>query len=184
MEDVTEAWVANDLGSCDSIVMGLEHGVILFVTVKCVNDIELATLEVSKPLQITFDPPTVDQAHINAIPLSDSYYIDIVGDASDTIVQSNQSCLLFHWGGIYDDLQITGYEFELREFDHTLVTGWTSVGKRTMITLCQLKLTSGQLVNGYVRAEGAGSYFSEAVNRSVLISSTSPKLTGMMLQYP
>jgi len=160
--------------------LNLTHGVTVFVTVKCVNKIELASTVSSSPVYISLDKPQAKTAVVDVDPITVTSQHDIFSGVASTVeVQSNQSCLQFHWDGFEDVSPITGYGYEILDSFNNSYTGWTDAGYRTMVTKCGLPLSSGQSVVADVRAINSGCHWSDTITKSILISATHPPLTGL-----
>ena len=159
--------------------MILTHGMTVYVTIKCVNNIELASTVSSSPVYISLDKPRANTASLEIDPITVTAQHDyFTGVAATVEVQSNQSCLQFHWDGFEDVSPIIGYGYEILDSYNNSLTGWTEAGYRTMVTKCGLPLSSCQSAVADVRAVNSGDHWSDTISTSILIASTSPRLTG------
>jgi len=180
LDDVTSTWVSDSTNRCDAPGLNLTHGMTVFVTVKCVNNVELASTVSSSPVHISLDKPYINAAVLDIDPITVNSQNDFfAGSASTVEVQSNQSCLQFHWDGFEDVSPITGYGYEILDSYNNSLTGWTDASYRTMVTKCGLPLSTGQLAVTDVRAVNSGDHWSDTISKSIRISATSPPLTGL-----
>jgi len=178
-DDVKSTWVSANIERCKAPGLNLAHGKTVFVTVKCVNNIELANTVTTPPVFISLNKPKAKTAALDIDSITVTSQLDIFHDAASRLeVQSNQSCLQFHWDGFEDVSPITGYGYEILDSYNNSLTGWTDAGYRTMVTQCSLPLTNGKSFVADVRAVNAGGHSSDMVSKSILISSTTPQLTG------
>jgi len=184
VDDVKSPWISNNTDRCEATGLNLTHGTTLFAVVKCVNNIELATTVSSLPVYISLDKPQTKTALVNIDPITVTSHHDLfAGVTSTEEVQSNQSCLQFHWDGFEDVSPITGYGYKILDSYNNSLTGWTDAGYRTMVTKCGLSLSSGLSAVAEVGAVNSGDHLSDTISRSILISSTYPLLTGQNSFY-
>jgi len=180
VDDVKSSWVSYSIDRCEATGLNLTHGMTVYVTVKCVNNIELASTVFSSPVYISLDNPQANTASLEIDPITVTSQHDyFAGVASTPEVQSNQSCLQFHWDGFEDVSPITGYGYEIIDSLNNSLTGWTHAGYRTMVTKCGLPLSSGTSAVVGVSAVNSGDHWSDTISKSLWISATSPSLTGL-----
>jgi len=180
VDDVKSAWVSDSIDRCEATGLNLTHGMTVFVTVKCVNNIELARTVSSSSVYISLDKPQAKTAAIEIDPITVTSQHDYFAGVGSTVeVQSNQSCLQFHWDGFEDVSPITGYGYEILDSFNNSLTGWTDAGYRTMVTKCGLPLSSGTYAVVGVGAVNSGDHWSDTISKYLRISATSPSLTGL-----
>jgi len=179
VDDVKSSWVSNNTDRCEATGLSLSHGMTIFVTVKCVNNIELANTVFSTPVYISLDKPQSNTAALDINPITETIQHDYFAGAASTLrIQSNQTCLQFHWDGFEDVSHIIGYGYEILDSFNKSLTDWRDAGYRTMVTKCGLLLSSGHSAVADVRAVNSGDHWSDTISNFILISSTSPRLTG------
>ena len=180
VDDVKSSWVSGEKERCVAKGLNLTHGMTVFVTVKCVNNIELARTVTSSPVYISLDNPQANTAALEIDPITlTSQHDFFAGVASTVEVQSNQSCLQFHWDGFEDVSQTIGYGYEILDSFNNSLTGWTDAGYRTMVTKCGVPLSSGTFAEVGVSAVNSGDHWSDTISKFIRISATSPSLTGL-----
>ena len=179
MDDVKSSWVSDKMNRCEATGLNMTHGITVFVTVKCVNSIELASTVSSSPVYISLDKPHAHTAVLKIDPITvTSQHEYFAGLASPVEVQTNQSCLEFHWGGFEDVSPVTGYGYEILDSFNNSFSSWTDAGYRTMATKCGLPLSSGQSAVVSVRAINSGDHWSDALSKSIMISAKTTFFTG------
>jgi len=62
LDDVTSTWVSDSTSRCEAPGLNLTHGMTMFVTVKWVNNVELASTVSSSPVYISLDKPNINAA--------------------------------------------------------------------------------------------------------------------------
>ena len=186
LDDLEKSWVTDTIGSCYSNGLNLTHGMVIYVTVKCVNVVELATAISSDPFYISLEKPITRNAYVEFTPLSMNSTQDFFPDVAPSAnIQSNQTCVQFHWHGFEDASPIMRYDFELFDITNNTIMDWTYVGNRTAVSKCGLGLSSADSVIARVRATNSGSHESDPISTPIIISATSPRLSGMicLLKY-
>ena len=156
----------------------------LFVSIKCINNVELETIYVAEPVTLALESPESSLADLQFIPY-DVHQMPIVSkvhsNGFDTeAIQSSRSRLSFHWMGFEDQVGIDRYEYRVTS-EKTSLNDWTSVGKRTLVTLDNLKLLNGEVYTAEVRAVNKGDLRSNPVNTTLLVDSQLPGLTGKLM---
>ena len=152
------------------------HGKTLYVKVHCINKIGLATIRISEGITVSIETPKIQHALVQFIPtLAQSR--DHPHDLDDNVLlQSNKSRLQFYWTGFEDTSGIDHYEYRLASVNSR--NDWTTVGRRTAVTLDGLRLTDGEIYTVEVSAVNSAHLRSDAINASILVDGRSPRLTG------
>ena len=179
LNDIKEAWISDHTESCEAKGMDMADGMGFFASINCVNNIELAAIATSMPVYITLHEPNKSKAVIDIIPISKNTEREYFsGVATPIDVQSNESCIVFHWDGFEDVTPIAGYGYEMHDFNNSTLTGWVDAGKRNMAARCGLTLVSGQPSFVNVKAKNSGNHWSDVLSKPIFISASSPSLTG------
>jgi len=182
LDDISETRAAKSTDNCKWTGLNLPHGTSIFVTVKCVNTVELATTVSSSPVYIVLYKPSSTKAVLDIEPISEnSKHEYFTGIATTLNVQSNKSCVLFNWDGFEYMSPLAGYSFELHDSHNQSFTGWKDAGYRTMVTKCGLSLSHGQAAVASVKARNTGDFWSDTISDSVRISVNAQLPTGMAL---
>ena len=163
----------------------MTHGRKLYVNIKCINKVELATVEVPEPVTVIVESPEAHTAQLQFIPflshqssaLAFQNYDNSIPNAA---IQSNQSRLQFCWTGFEDSSGVDHYEYRLTsQIDSH--KDWTSTGDKTLVTVDNLELSNGETYTAEVRAVNRGNFRSEIVNATILVDNREPALTGMVI---
>lgn len=170
-----EPWIAESTANCDSALISALHGDKLYMTVTCVNGVELHT-SVSGAVTVSFLPPAVNQAKANFIPENQRSPIYIASESNAQSVQSNSTCLRIGWEGFRDVSDIDRYEYRLKEDTH-LIRDWSSSGLHDVVTVDGLKLSFNRHYTADVRAVNRAGYTSDVVSSAILVTD-GPLLTG------
>ena len=147
-------------------------GTKLYTSVKCVNNIGLATIEVSRSILISMEPPRESVADLTFIPSSVYKLAE-----TEVAIQPNLSYLQFSWDSFTDDLSVSSYEYRLLSENIKLVN-WTDTGKKNFVSTNSLNLEDGQWYTAEVRALNKIGLRSNVVNSTILVDSSEPTLTG------
>ena len=155
----------------------VSHGDKLFINIKCVNNVELATVKEATPIIISTRGPSSDDARLGFISLSDS---GLMQDQQET--ESSQSNLAIYWDGFRDTSGINYYEYRILSETSSLVD-WTNTGIKRFVSLYGLTLAEEQIYTAEVRAVNVGNVKSETVSATILIDSKKPQLTGKRKEF-
>ncbi|XP_053381647.1 uncharacterized protein LOC123555884 isoform X2 [Mercenaria mercenaria] len=162
----------------------LQHGDTVFVSVKCINNIELAAENVSEKITVYNDAPENTNAYIRFISHDSStagasFQSPNESDVSDIakFIQTDRSHVVLEWTGFEDLTGIDFYEYRLVCRNSSIVN-WRSNGKHTAAELKGLDLQSGGLYTAEVRAVNSGHLVSEPVVADMIVHNHEPKLTG------
>ena len=179
--DVQEETLARHTNLFVSRIISASHGKRLYLTVLCINNVELAKKRNAGPVIVSVEKPVARQAAVQFIASSTQTSADIYAHDNDfsnaLIVQSNKSRLQFFWYGFEDESGIDHYEY--RVISQSGPSDWTDVGQRTHVTLDGLDLTDAETYTAEVRASNTGAFISETANATILIGSREPKFTGI-----
>ena len=181
LDDIQKQELARHENLFVSSVITVSHGNTLFVNIKCVNNVELASAHEPQPVTVSVDPPTAVAAKVYFVPsiAYEGFFKSSDSDAlhRPTAIQTNKSRVQFFWNGFEDDSGIDHYEYRLSSADNS--TAWTDAGIKRHVTLDHLKLVDGQMYTAEVRAVNIGRLRSDVVNATIIVDSREPKLTGI-----
>ena len=181
MSDIVDPWLSNSIIHCQSPALNLEHGKRVYVTIRCVNDVELVTEISSDPVVIVKHPPNTDQAKVSFLKLGEESHQGNSGTISETFsIQTNDSHIQFQWSGFLDASRIKYYEYRLLHENKPLID-WSSSGTKTMATVSGHPFASGNTYTAEVRAYN-DKYDSKVVEGKLLIYKDKPTLSGKKLQ--
>lgn len=179
--DIQHTWESQSLVSCSSSDLRLVHGETIYLTVKCVNNVELATEVVAEPLTVSVQPASISKATVEFLPLNDAGYFP---GTDKNAVQSNDSCLLIQWNG-FDDLSgIVNFQYHIMQGSNSVID-WTSTGRQNTVIECgnnKWTLMSNRSYTAEVRAENSGQYVSNNIKADVFVLSETPRLSGKDVQ--
>lgn len=181
LDDVQKQELARHGNVFVSSVITVSHGKKLFVNIKCVNNVELATAKEPQPVTVSIEPPTTVAAKVYFVPSVVHQPLFRSSDINDfhrsAAIQTNKSRVQFFWDGFEDDSGIDHYEYRLSSADSS--TAWTDAGIGEHVSLDHLKLVDGQIYTAEVRAVNKGQITSNVVNATIIVDSREPKLTGI-----
>ncbi|KAH3802480.1 hypothetical protein DPMN_156158 [Dreissena polymorpha] len=162
---------------CQSDILNLSHGDRVFVTVKCVNKVEIATTSVSRPVIIYLEPPNNSQAFVRFVPRSKDSFSMTAPLSAQSSAQSNSSIVQMEWNNFEDPSEITSYRYRIQS-NGDIVVDWTDAGLKDMCSNEHLKLTSGETYTAEIQAVNGGGFASSGVKSSLIVASEPPALTG------
>ncbi|XP_053376618.1 uncharacterized protein LOC123534121 [Mercenaria mercenaria] len=91
--DIQQTWLSQYETSCVSQKFPSFHGDVIYVTVKCVNNVELATESSTQSLIVSIKNPTTDKAKLMFIPVNNEASLYTSPKNEHLAIQSNTSCL-------------------------------------------------------------------------------------------
>ena len=150
----------------------VSHGNRLYANIKCINNIELKTVQVAPPIVISTQKPNIDNAKLTFVPMSTYSMVH-----NQQGIQSNQSHLVMFWDGFTDETDITHYEYQLLSNNKSIVD-WTTTGRKQFVSLDHLTLVDGQSYTAQVRSVNTGSVQSDVISEDIFVESREPQLTG------
>ncbi|XP_052249682.1 uncharacterized protein LOC127857316 [Dreissena polymorpha] len=172
---------SNSITGCKFEELDLIHASTVYVTVKCVNNVELASFAFSGPVTIYLEVPSSAQAYVSFIPVSEQSVPTTETVNNNPIAQYNKSTIQFEWNDFMDDAQILSYQYRVLQ-DGLVIVDWSTVIFKNMASINNLALVSGNVYTAEVKAMNAGNLSSSNVKSSLLVSSEPPKLTGLPLK--
>ncbi|KAL4218455.1 hypothetical protein ACF0H5_023190 [Mactra antiquata] len=181
LSNIQTKWKAHTDASCTSNNLYLNHGQRVYVTVRCVNEIQLFVTTSSTPVIISFQKPGVDSAEVDVVPLNQisPVYTPTLNTALS--VQSNKSCIELKWSKFHDLSDIEFYEYRVTQNGETIVD-WARCIKPYMTMNCNVMMGDGRYM-AEVRAVNTGGYMSDSVSTQFVVASTEPKLTGHPISF-
>ncbi|KAL4218457.1 hypothetical protein ACF0H5_023192 [Mactra antiquata] len=181
LSNIQTKWRTQTDASCTSDNLFLNHGQRVYVTVRCVNEIQLFVTTSSTPVSISFQKPGVDSAEVDVVPLNQisPVYTPTLNTALS--VQSNKSCIELKWSKFHDLSDIEFYEYRVTQNGATIVD-WTRCIKPYMTMNCNVMMGDGRYM-AEVRAVNTGGYISDSVSTQFVVASTDPKLTGHPISF-
>ena len=150
----------------------VSHGDRLYANIKCINNIELKTIQVAPPIVISTQKPNIDNAKLTFVPMSTYSMVH-----NQQGIQSNQSHLAMFWDGFTDETDITHYEYQLVSNNESIVD-WTTTGRKQFVSLDHLTLVDGQSYTAQVRSVNTGNVQSDLISKDIFVESREPQLTG------
>ncbi|WAR31711.1 hypothetical protein MAR_034253 [Mya arenaria] len=94
-DNVQDQWYADTLSSCESNLLQLKHGDKVYVNIKCVNNVELATTTTVASNTVSMDFITSNQVTVNILP---------VNEGSPMLVSRNEHHIHINWEQAFDTL--------------------------------------------------------------------------------
>ncbi|XP_071081006.1 uncharacterized protein [Haliotis cracherodii] len=159
-------WVTSTSGaSCQIPVPHPSHGLRIYMTIQCTNNVELDTLVSSNELEILFRPP------LSAGSMVDFVVRNSYSQHGKDVPQSVMSYIAFQW--TWPDQESVNH-YQCR------VTGM-EVWLDTTLRYCEIsgvRLKDGENYTAMVRAVNKRKQVSEAVSASVTVDRSVPVLTG------
>ena len=165
------------LQSCHTELVDLAHGDRVYVTIKCVNKVELATTLVSRSVTIYLSPPSSTHAFVHFLPVSRESTSIIDPLSREKAWQSNASILQMEWNSFEDRSHITSFKYRIHS-DGEIVMDWMAVGFKDTISNVNLKLKSGRTYTAEVKAVNGGGLSSPSVQSSLTVATEPPALSG------
>ncbi|XP_046562583.1 uncharacterized protein LOC124271470 [Haliotis rubra] len=160
------SWVTSESGtSCQITVPHPSHGVRLYMTIQCTNNVELDTVVSSNELQILFRPPSAAGSVVDLV-VQNRY-----SQHWKHVPQSIMSSLAFQWTWPDQDT-VSHYQCRVTDIE---------VWMNTTLRYCEMsgvRLKDGESYTAVVRAVNMRQQVSEAVSASVTVDSTAPALSG------
>ncbi|KAH3708873.1 uncharacterized protein LOC127857111 [Dreissena polymorpha] len=165
------------LQACHTELVDLAHGHRVYVTIKCVNKVELATTLVSRSVTIYLSPPSSTHAFVHFLPVSQKSSSIIDPLSREKAWQSNASILQMEWNSFEDHSHITSFKYRIHS-DGEIVLDGMAVGFKDTISNVNLKLKSGRTYTAEVKAVNGGGLSSPNVQSSLTVASEPPALSG------
>lgn len=160
----------------------LNHGDRAFVSVKCVNDVELGSQVISTEIIISTTAPVITDAEVQIISnmkLWNENPFTLSTDQLSTFTVTDRSRIRIEWSGFQDPTGLKYYEYRIMDQNHTVVD-WTTTGLETMADVRGLYLDFEKLYKVEVRATNSGKYNSRPVAAAFVVYDE-PLLTGKIL---
>ena len=166
---------SEDSKSCIMEVLQVNDGVVLYPTVKCINNVQLSSHSNIEPLTISYMKPSSVSASLNFIP---NNVMSADHEASANVVQSNSTYVTFNWEGFYDNTGTLEYETQISSTENILYPWSNNRGKtfRSHLIRANAKVVHEIMVE--VRSRNAGGKMSDVVNNTICIQAAKPSLTG------
>ena len=142
------------------------------MSVKCVNNIELATVKSTEPIVISILAPSKDEANLDFVPSS----IFTISE-SEHAAQPNLSFVQFSWRDFKDISGISSYQYRLFSKAKNLID-WRDAGSKDFVSLQALNLDDSESYMAEVRAVNPGHLESEPLNSTINIEGKGPQVTG------
>ncbi|WAQ98195.1 hypothetical protein MAR_022568, partial [Mya arenaria] len=176
--NIQDQWYADNQSSCESTLLQLKHGDKVYVNIKCVNNVELATTTTvaSNTLSINFTKS--NDVTVKIIPVNEAPFSTIPITVAPTKIQSNKSLVQISWSEFKHTSGIDYYEYCISDERNTIIVDWTNVQLKTVASAHGLILNNAEKMNVSVRATNTGQYTSEAVNASLFTISEPSALSG------
>ena len=159
------------------------HGDYIHVNVKCVNNIDLSTIEVFGPIKVSLDRPLSKYARLSFISLSQlstetSSSLAESPDRTDMVVQSDKNYLQFRWVGFFDASGIQSFEYRVLSQKGTY-SDWFNTGLKDIATV-ENTFMNGKRYTIQVCAINMGTLRGDAISATMLVESRAPRLTGII----
>ncbi|XP_060558764.1 uncharacterized protein LOC132719043 [Ruditapes philippinarum] len=181
LHDISSIWIAENKTSCESNRQIFTHGQTVFLNLKCFNEIGLSTEDVAGPLVVSLQQSKTSSAELVFIPQNEGSNGNIIRQRSIWQVQSNNTCLVFKWGGFSDLSGIVYYEYRVYQNEHNVLKEWEKTEK-DMAKVENIGLRNGEVI-AEVRAINIGSFISHSVNASLLVARYPPTVTGFSANF-
>jgi hypothetical protein len=123
---------------------------------------------VAGPLVVSLQQSKTSSAELVFIPQNEGSNGNIIRQRSFWQVQSNNTCLVFKWGGFSDLSGIVYYEYRVYQNEHNVLKEWEKTEK-DMAKVENIGLRNGEVI-AEVRAINIGSFISHSVNASLLVA--------------
>ena len=170
--------------ACTFSNLSLSHGMRVYTTVRCVNNVELFNEVTSEPFIIESQPPVSDHASVQFISLnqrnlpSHKDTFTLQQNSSNSVhLQTNGSSVLLEWEGFEDMAKIDHYEYRLLQNDQPYLD-WVNSAQKTCVSVDGLNLNDKGLYTAEVRALNSEDYVSIPVKSLLFIQNKEPRLTG------
>nr|XP_022326556.1 uncharacterized protein LOC111126310 [Crassostrea virginica] len=164
---------------CEISNISFDHGTKVFVSIKCINAIQLAGEETVGPFTIYHMSPKAERASLSFYPGNRYTVLEMQPKVQ---VQSNLTHVDFTWDGFEDAAEILSYETRLWKGD-IIIAPWRSVGFRNSAQRKTPNTEKGDTILLEVRAINNGGYKSQVINTSIVLDNRPPALTGLPASY-
>lgn len=176
-DDIQKFEAANASNGFTSDWLLAYHGGKIYANVKCVNNVEYSSVQVSDPIIVSVEEPSVKETQLRFTLQSQSSTKESESWGRSRPVQSNTTSLQLTWGGFWDSSGITGFEYRLLSNNESLID-WMKAGLKKTVSVNTTRLEDGQVYTAEVCAINMGGLRSEAVSSEILVDSRAPGLTG------
>ena len=157
------------------------HGDSIYANVKCVNNIDLFTVEVFGPIKVSLDRPLAKYARLRYVSRSQlsTEESNSLGTPLNTemAVQSNTNYLQFRWVGFYDVSGIASFEYRVSSQNGSF-TDWKNTGLRDVVSVNNTFI-DGEWYAAEVCAINMGNLRSDIISSKILVDNSKPELTGI-----
>ena len=166
---------SEDSKSCKMEGLQVKDGVLLYPTVKCINNVKLSSQSNIEPMIVSYTKPSSSSASLAFIP---NNVMSADHEAPVHFVQSNSTHVMFHWEGFYDNTGTLEYETQISSTETVLYPWSNSRGKTFHSHQFPANDKSVHVIMAEVRSRNAGDKLSVVVNSTISIQAAKPSLTG------
>ncbi|XP_053381645.1 uncharacterized protein LOC123528459 [Mercenaria mercenaria] len=159
----------------------LQHGDKVFVSVKCINNVELATSMISETIIISTESPDISKAEVRIISPDKRGTTKPNQGLITTYVVADRSHVQLEWEGFEDMSGVNSYEYRVLYDNHTIVD-WKNTSRRKTAEINDLDLDPGKVYKAEVRAVNSGNYVSDSITAGLVIQ-TEPSFTGNSVTF-
>lgn len=180
--DIVDLRLSDTVNTCLFNDTKLHHGNRAFISVKCINDVELGSQVISTEIIISTTAPDVTDAKVHIISnrkLWNDNSFTLSTDQLSTFAVTDRSCIRIEWSGFQDPVGLKNYEYRIMDQNRTVVD-WKTTGLETMVDVSGLFLDFENMYKVEVRATNFGKYTSHPVAAGLVVYNE-PLLTGKIL---
>ncbi|XP_060552014.1 uncharacterized protein LOC132713433 isoform X3 [Ruditapes philippinarum] len=179
--DISVMHLSDSKQSCTFDQLNLEHGDNVYVSVKCINNVELGSDIVSDKIVISSKAPDVSQAIVRVISPFHDVSIKQYQEVNVTYIVADGTCIRLEWDGFQDQSGLTNYEYRIT-FHNDTVIDWKDSGRSKAVDIKGLSLDTGELYKGEVRAVNSGNHVSDPVFVGFIVQ-REPSVTGKPVMF-
>ncbi|XP_062589946.1 uncharacterized protein LOC134251560 [Saccostrea cucullata] len=161
-----------DNRKCKLSNLSFPHGTTIYVTVQCINNVQLKAEEIAGPFKIYHKSPQIESATLSFYPNNRNTFLR---KESAIPLQENLTNIDFFWKGFQDEGGISTFETRVRK-NGKVIAPWNSVGLRNCATRVIQNSKAGDIIDADVRAANDGGYRSQILNSSIVLDNRSPGL--------
>lgn len=148
----------------------MPHGSAMYVTVHCVNIVQLIRTAHFGPFIVSYHPPLSTNSQLHVVH-------DVTAGSCNF---ADSQGISFYWDKFTDPSGIYTYSAKIQHGNNKAVD-WTNVKRKNYI---QVRSRSGEARHSeeltlFVRAENGGEWISQSINKTVHADCRKPSLTGI-----
>ena len=144
-----------------------DHGSHVYVTIRCINEVELTGHAFFGPLVVSYLPPQSVDSNIEFI----------TDTGVNHVSQSDSNSLTLRWSEFEDLSELQTYSAQVSYRD-SVTKSWQEIGNKNYLKISHLNMVNGGSYEVIIRGKNIGGVESHPINNSMTVDSIKPKDTG------